>query len=1108
MRPVGKILPIVLCSIVFHLPCYSQLEWPDLDDFTWSGWISARGDNVSEKTKPFDGYVILTNDSIIQDNIRLTKLNDELDLIEVRRSKKWRKVPLEDVVTFGLRKKPQQYMVQGRRIHPDSTKNFLPLRLMNIDDSGENGFGNVIELPSGSLVIQFSPLLNQKVRIFKLNERETLVEGLWDADMYQQLYSMGANTKIKYGIITGNTTQIAFDGQNRKGLRVKAIQTPYENAEHHLYEASRSIHNGNNGYAAFMLGKGIFEYVVPPLADETVVSPDQIFVKRNRQRDSEGLKGSGAFVIQWLSGMDYSGYRPEDFWTLVDYLNTYALFVQSRGRFAMARDLYEFGLEIAREKLNLRSEVALAIRHNYALLQTEIGNFNEAINTIDEVLMDLEFFKGKNSSPYCIALNNKAMLMARLGQLSDAQDLIQDAKNIATTAIPGYSIDSERILINDAMLSSQLGEKEIAERTYIEALEIITKKERTALPDYDQTLLLQGRLYLDIYRQRGGEGNNLLTFIASIKQKIEEKYKDRHSFYGHALVLEAEYHLHEKQYSKALDLLREANNVQLTSKGNRSYDYLKSRSLIGLCEWKLGNVSQAQDIMKEVASIYLDLKSDLFSTMSEGQREQFWQNVKPHIDVYTLFAADNSEHYPEWIVDALNFRIATKGLLFSTSAQLRKTILESGNDELMNKLQDWISMREDLLNMYNLDKKDRSNNDPKVKDLENEIEKYERDLAQAMKLPALTTSVTFDDIKSNLSRNHVLVEIARIGKNEHYLDSSIYLAFIVKPNFSQPEVVRLESARLLEGDYYKNYINAVNYQLEDTWSFNNYWGSVSNKIAGAEQVFVTNDGIYNQININGLLTPTGEYVGEIRKILYLTSVKDFGNVLKSLSENDPQTDLAYLVGNPRFGSRRITPLPGTEVEIATINDLLSEQGIGTTVYREDDASELKLRETQGVGILHVATHGYFLEEKESDQVLPSIMDRADFRSGLILAEAQSGRPEYFSSNDGFFSAYEALHLDLVGTKLVVLSACETGRGELMAGESIQGLARAFQVAGSEAVIMSLWKVSDNATQELMTNFYKNWLSGSDYNTAFYDAQNQIKEKYPHPYYWSAFVLLN
>ncbi|MCE2957017.1 MAG: CHAT domain-containing protein, partial [Flammeovirgaceae bacterium] len=130
-------------------------------------------------------------------------------------------------------------------------------------------------------------------------------------------------------------------------------------------------------------------------------------------------------------------------------------------------------------------------------------------------------------------------------------------------------------------------------------------------------------------------------------------------------------------------------------------------------------------------------------------------------------------------------------------------------------------------------------------------------------------------------------------------------------------------------------------------------------------------------------------------------------------------------------------------------------------------------------------------------------------SGLILAGAakQNNQVDLTSNDNGVLTAYEAMNLSLDGTDLIVLSACETGLGEVRAGEGVYGLQRAFLVAGANAMIMSLWKVDDAATQQLMTNFYANWAKTGNKQKAFKQAQLQLMAKFSQPYYWGAFVMM-
>ena len=112
----------------------------------------------------------------------------------------------------------------------------------------------------------------------------------------------------------------------------------------------------------------------------------------------------------------------------------------------------------------------------------------------------------------------------------------------------------------------------------------------------------------------------------------------------------------------------------------------------------------------------------------------------------------------------------------------------------------------------------------------------------------------------------------------------------------------------------------------------------------------------------------------------------------------------------------------------------------------------------------------------------------------------------YNIESGILTAYEAMNLNLDYTDLVVLSACETGVGDISAGEGVYGLQRAFLVAGAKVLIMSMFKVSDEVTYELMSTFYNKWLSSGEIRTSFIETKKELRNKYPDPIYWGAFVM--
>jgi CHAT domain-containing protein len=168
-------------------------------------------------------------------------------------------------------------------------------------------------------------------------------------------------------------------------------------------------------------------------------------------------------------------------------------------------------------------------------------------------------------------------------------------------------------------------------------------------------------------------------------------------------------------------------------------------------------------------------------------------------------------------------------------------------------------------------------------------------------------------------------------------------------------------------------------------------------------------------------------------------------------------------------------------------------------------------------VLHIATHGMFLEDVKRNRAQVfgfngnKMIENPLLRSGLFFTGAdnclKTKEDKPTGAENDLLTAFEAMNLNLDKTELVVLSACETGLGEVQNGEGVFGLRRAFQTAGAKTVIMSLWAVNDKATRELMSSFYKNWIMGMTKRKAFNKAQQEIKEKYKDPYYWGAFVMV-
>jgi len=245
----------------------------------------------------------------------------------------------------------------------------------------------------------------------------------------------------------------------------------------------------------------------------------------------------------------------------------------------------------------------------------------------------------------------------------------------------------------------------------------------------------------------------------------------------------------------------------------------------------------------------------------------------------------------------------------------------------------------------------------------------------------------------------------------------------------------------------------------------------------------------------------------------------------NLADTRGELSFTYSDSTSRGGSWGY--LKWTEKEVDAIDLILKSEGISSTV-KEGFAATEEAFKAIGAGqpsprILHIATHGFFFPDPASPTFKtnalqlgaePSfkISEHPMIRSGLLLAGAnhawKTGKPLQPGMEDGVLTAYEISQMDLSNTELVVLSACETGLGDIQGNEGVYGLQRAFKIAGAKYLIMSLWQVPDFQTQELMTAFYQKWLSSKmPIPEAFRAAQQTMREKYEHPYFWAGFVLV-
>jgi len=286
-------------------------------------------------------------------------------------------------------------------------------------------------------------------------------------------------------------------------------------------------------------------------------------------------------------------------------------------------------------------------------------------------------------------------------------------------------------------------------------------------------------------------------------------------------------------------------------------------------------------------------------------------------------------------------------------------------------------------------------------------------------------------------------------------------------------------------------------------------------LGNTRKILISPDGVLNLIPFEALVDENNRYLVENYSLTYLSSGRD----LLRLQNSFPSKQQPVVIADPFFDKKgevvaikpnntrsidlstnNFPPLPGTREEAKAIAPLLGVKPlIGT------QASEGVIKTLQSPKILHIATHGFFESATQTKQNQTTIDDNPLLLSGLVLAgfkNRQGGGNE-----DGILTALETTALNLVGTKLAVLSACDTGIGKDITGEGIYGLRRALVIAGSESQVISLWKVDDSATKDLMVSYFQRVLANQGRSEAM--RQTQLKmlrgDKYQHPYYWAAFI---
>lgn len=397
--------------------------------------------------------------------------------------------------------------------------------------------------------------------------------------------------------------------------------------------------------------------------------------------------------------------------------------------------------------------------------------------------------------------------------------------------------------------------------------------------------------------------------------------------------------------------------------------------------------------------------------------------------------------------------------------------------------------------------------------------------------------ISCDTIAKELLPNEVAIEIVDYSTDH----SKEYVALVLKQNWDKPICIELgdESSFLS----YSSIPSIKLYNPDMPFNnelYNKIWEPILPYLNEIDVVYISPSGLLSTIAFEALVNSEGKYISDIydiRRVSSTASILDFrsnekvtyssscvfGGVnynsvaAKNKTDNYAIGDYGYIID--RSVEQRIPYLEGTKREAEKTARLLSKNIEDVSLYIGHDATEdeFKNLSTKKPSIIHIATHGFYIPKSEvldynfykDKEPTKNILSME--RSGLLMAGSNDAWNGEFKLGieDGVLTASEISELNLSDTKLVVMSACDTGLGEVT-DDGIEGLQRGFKRAGVETIIMSLWKVDDKATETLMNEFYSCIIRGVDKNKALQIAKKKVRDykKYRSPYYWAGFVMLD
>ncbi|MGB3468466.1 MAG: tetratricopeptide repeat protein, partial [Cyclobacteriaceae bacterium] len=497
-----------------------------------------------------------------------------------------------------------------------------------------------------------------------------------------------------------------------------------------------------------------------------------------------------------------------------------------------------------------------------ATLRLIEGNYSEAEKLSRNAYSINEKIFGESSSKVTPSLTVLSDIYATIGDYDKAENALNRIIAIQKEQFGPDHVDLGKLYGNLALVKFYNNDdyKEV-EDLFLLAERLIGKKLGGSSPAYAETL--KNLAVINISTENYKFASSYLNTAGDIWSKKIGRRNNVNAATVSLLKGDIEYE--QENYELAIDYYLDAKKIYLKLFSVEHPEYVKSLSKLSRSYYMNGDDKRAKEYINEVLDNYQLFIKDYFRTLSEREKAKFWNTIKTDYEFYYTLVVNDTRDREELIGDLYNKALLSKALLLNSSKKTREAILNSGNEELKATYSDWIDKKELLTYALSLSSDQLTQNNISTGNLSAEIEQLEKELSKKSSIFNKANSdnrITWQQIQTKLNPNEVALEMTRFRYfDHHFTDSVVYAIFYLKPvKGTTPELILIGNGKELESKYLKYYRNSIIYRYEDQFSYKNFWKPIEEKVGNLHKIYLSPDGVYNQINLEAIPTEDGRYV--------------------------------------------------------------------------------------------------------------------------------------------------------------------------------------------------------------------------------------------------------